>query len=74
MKNPGKLIRLKDGRKVIFYNNQPLMKEKGKIILHLVDENNNIIEGENKKPKTILKDADSFTEGMEGAGVIGFVD
>ncbi len=74
MKNPGKIIRLEDERKVILYDHQPLVKEKGKIVLHLVDEKNNIIEGENKKPKTILKDADTFTEEMKGASVIGFVD
>jgi hypothetical protein len=74
MKNSGIIIRLPDNRMVIVYDRQPLAKEKGKIILNLVDENHNLIKGEDGKPKVIMKDIHVYNEEMQVATLIGYVD
>jgi hypothetical protein len=61
MRNPGKLIKLKDGRKVILYNNQPLIKS-GRVVLHLIDDDYNIQTDETGKAKTILKNIEEWNE------------
>lgn len=43
MRNPGVLIEMSDGRKCIAYKKQPLLKEKGKVIVHLLDEDLKIL-------------------------------
>ena len=72
--NPGILITLSDGRNCIVYNNQPLAKEKGKIILHLVDEDLKLIMDDNKRPKIIMKDVSTYNEEMQASKLIGYVD
>lgn len=72
-KNSGIIARLSDNRLVIIYNKRPLLSEKGFVILHLVDENYNLIK-ENNKPKTLLKRVDIYNEEMQAAKLIGYVD
>lgn len=63
------IIELWDGRKAICYkNNQPL-KDSGRTILHLVDEQYNPIRDEAGKPKTIFRSANDYQ-----FTIIGFVD
>jgi len=74
MKNSGIIAKLHDNRVVIVYDKQPLAKEKGKIILNLVDEKYNLIKGEDGKPKVIIKDIHIYNEEMQVATLIGYVD
>lgn len=74
MKNSGIIAKLPDNRMVIVYYKQPLAKEKGKIILNLVDEKYNLIKGEDGKPKVIIKDIHIYNEEMQVATLIGYVD
>lgn len=74
MKNSGVIAKLPDDRIVIIYNKQPLAKDKGKIILNLVDEKYNLIKGEDGKPKVIIKDIAIYNEEMQAATLIGYVD
>ena len=74
MKNSGVIVKLPDNRMVIVYDNQPLAKEKGKIILNVVDEKYNLIKGEDGKPKVIFKDIHIYNEEMQAATIIGYVD
>lgn len=74
MKNSGIIAKLHDNRVVIVYYKQPLAKEKGKIILNLVDEKYNLIKGEDGKPKVIIKDIHIYNEEMQVATLIGYVD
>jgi hypothetical protein len=74
MKNPGTLIQLSDGRKCIVYNKQPLFAEKGKVILHLLDEDLKLIPDEKNNPKIIMKDVTVYNEEMQAAKLIGYVD
>jgi hypothetical protein len=68
------VTKLNDGRNVVVYHNQPLAKEKGKIILNLIDEKYNLIKDENGKPKTIIKDIAAYNEEMLIAKLIGYID
>ena len=74
MKNSGKIVKLSDNRMVIVYDKQPLAKERGKIILNLVDEKYNPIKGEDGKSKIIFKDIHIYNEEMQAATLIGYVD
>lgn len=73
MKNPGTIAKLADGRRCIIYTEQPLLKARGKVILNLVDENNNLLM-DNNRPKTIIKDVAIYNEEMQAAELIGYVD
>lgn len=73
MRNSGKLLKLPDGRICIMYDKQPLRESKGKIILHLVDDNHNRLMGEDGRPKTLLKPTIWLGTG-DGVSFIGFVD
>ncbi len=70
------MLQLSDGRKVLIYNKQPLLKEKGKIVMNLIDESLNLIKDENGKPKIIFKDLGVYnSEVLEGViKLIGYVD
>ena len=56
MKNSGIIVKLPDGRLCVVYDKQPLAAEKGKIIMHLVDEHHNSIKNEAGTPKIIIKE------------------
>lgn len=73
MKNSGKIFKLIDGRKVIVYDDQPILN-KNKVLLHLVDENYELIMNENDKPKTIFKNYDDLLNELKKASFVGFVD
>ena len=74
-KNPGKIIKLSDGRLVIVYDYQPLALSKNKIVLHLIDENHNHLVNTNTGVyKTLVKSITDFNEEMKKAELIGFVD
>ena len=76
MKKPGILLELPDKRLVIVYNNQPLLPKHGKVVLHLIDKNHNLIKDEAGKPKTIIKTLDAYNlENQENVNkLIGYVD
>lgn len=69
MKNPGCIIRLKDGRRVIMYNKQPLA-QKGMYLLHLVDESLKPITDSFGKQKTLIR----LTIKPDDGVIIGHVD
>jgi len=72
LKNKGRIIKLSDGRRCIVNNTQPLLEEKKKIILHLVDEDNNPLKDENGKSKILIKTVEDFNNDLKI--LIGFVD
>lgn len=74
MKHSGQIIQLPDKRFCIVYNEQPLIEAKGKIILHLVDENYNPQIGNNDKPRILIWDSNIYRQEMQNAKVIGYVD
>jgi len=74
MKNSGIIVKMHDNRIVIVYDKQPLAKEKGKIILNLVDENYILINDEAGRPKVLIKDIHIYDEEMKAATLIGYID
>lgn len=76
MRNSGIILKLPDERTVIVYTKQPLLKEKGKVIMNLVDEKYNLIKDENGKPKIVIKSIEQYNlENQNQVNmVIGFVD
>jgi hypothetical protein len=74
MRKPGLIVKLSDGLLVIVYNEQPLRVPKGKIILHLVDENHNLILREDKTPKILIKSEMDYCNEMQASKLIGYVD
>lgn len=73
MKHPGQIVQLPDKRFCIVYNEQPLIQEKGKIILHLVDENYNLMY-DNDRPRIIIRNLDAYIQEMKASKMIGYVD
>lgn len=67
MKNPGKIFKMPDDRKVILYSDQPLF-DKGKFVLYLVNDNFETL------GKTLLKDIKTFPDEMKTYELIGYVD
>ncbi len=74
MEKSGIIAKLPDGRKVIIYDKQPLIKEKGKVVLNLVDDDYNIIVDNIGNPKIIIKDVSIYNEEMQVATLLGYVD
>lgn len=72
MRNPGMIIQIPDGRKVIRYNKQPLLK-KGKVVLHLLNEDYSLKISEGKEA-TIFKPVDEYNAMLPGSKLIGYVD
>lgn len=72
-RNPGTIARMADGRVVIIYDRQPLLKEKGKVVVHLVDDRYNPIE-ENGRKKTLLFDIAIYNELIPTWKAMGKVD
>lgn len=72
-RRPGTLALLPDGRKAVIYNDQPLLKSHGKIVVHLMGDDYNLIV-ENGKEKTLLFDVDKYTEIIKTWKGIGKVD
>lgn len=71
--NPGTIIILPDGRKAIVYNKQPLLREKRKVVITLIDERYcPIIEG--GRAKTLLKDVGVYNAEIKNYKVIGMID
>jgi len=73
-RNPGQLAKMEDGRLVVIYNNQPLLKEKKKVVVHLLDDNFGYIQGEDGKPKTLLFDIDEYNQKIKSWQGCGKVD
>jgi len=71
-KKSGTIIKLSDGRRCIVNNVQPLLEEKKKIILHLVDEDNNPLKDENGKSKILVKNFDDYNNDLKI--IIGYID
>lgn len=76
MKNSGVILKISDERIVIVYNKQPLLAEKGMVIMNLVDEKCNLIKDESGKPKIIIKSVEQYNlENQHGINkVVRFVD
>lgn len=79
MKNPGIVLQEIHGqqRKLVVYNNQPLLKKNKKIVLHLVDDNLVVQKDEAGKPKTLLRDYQLYNDDMKSGKVyklIGYID
>lgn len=72
-RNSGTIAIMQDGRKVIIFNNQPLAKEKSKVVVHLIDDSFNLII-ENDKPKILLFDVSTYNEIVKTWKGIGKVD
>jgi hypothetical protein len=74
MRNPGIIVKMADGLRVIVYNEQPLRATRGRIILHLVDADHKHILNEDKMPKIrIMSEMDYYKE-MQASTMIGYVD
>ena len=56
----GKLYKMKDGRNIGIYQSQPLFKKHGKVIVNILDEDWNVILGDDDRPKTLLWTEDEF--------------
>lgn len=74
MRNPGTLALMPDGRKVVIYDKQPLLKEQKKVVVHLMGDDFNLIQGEDGKPKTLLFDLADYNEKIKTWKGIGKVD
>lgn len=74
LRNSGVIHRLEDGRLCIVFNRQPLINEKGKMVLALVDDEYNVLTDESGEPRTLVKDVDVYIEMMATADMIGFVN
>jgi hypothetical protein len=73
MRNPGTLAKMEDGRLVVIFNAQPLLKEKKKVIVYLLNESYEFIK-ENGKPKTLLFDLDNYNQIIKKWTACGKVD
>ena len=73
-RNAGVLLKMADGRFCIMYHKQPLIKERGKVILHLVDSKCNKLLDANKKPKILIKSVDVYNEEAQAWRLIGYID
>lgn len=74
MKNPGFIAKMTDGRNVIIYTKQPLLKEKGKIVVHLVDDSFMGLKNEEGQPKTLLFNIEVYNKLIKTWKAVGFVD
>jgi len=74
--NPGQILQLSDGRKCIMHNKQPLLQEKGKVVLHLIDDNFSPINDETGKQKTLIWTVDHYNLQVQEKMVtgIGMID
>jgi hypothetical protein len=72
-RNPGKIIQLPDNRKVILYNDQPLIKQ-DKVLLYLIDEDFKKITDDEGKPKTIIKNLKDYNNEVMTYKLIGHID
>ncbi len=71
----GSVYVMQDGRKVIVYNDQELMKTTNTVIINLIDDNYNLIRDDvTKKPKILLRKIGDFKDVQATWKFIGFVD
>lgn len=74
MRSPGIIVETSEGKKFIIYNNQPLLEEKGKVILHHIDDNMKLMNDDNGKPKISIRSVQVYNEEAQTYKVIGHVD
>lgn len=74
-KKPGVLLQLPDGRMVKVLNEQPLLKEHNKVIMHLIDQEYNVIM-EFGKPKILMRSLEQYNleNQQEINKLIGHID
>lgn len=74
MKHPGKILRFPDDDQFFLVKDfQPLLQEKRRVIMYLVDEQYNKVPNENGTPKMRIIDFDTFNKDMLEAALIGYV-
>lgn len=61
-RNSGTLAIMPDGRNVIIYDFQPLLKEKSKVVVTLADENFLPIKSEDGSIKTLIFELTTYNE------------
>lgn len=72
-KKPGIMFELPDKRKAIVYNNQPLMKEKGKVIINLLNDDLSL-KMVNSNPSLLMKSVEIYNEEVQTWKMMGYVD
>jgi len=73
--NPGKIISSPSGSFYIMYNNQPLLKDHDKIILHKIDADFNIIiDPKTEKQAITIIYRTTFNAFIKECKIIGMVD
>lgn len=73
-RRPGIMLKLPDGRIVIRYNKQPLLQERNKVVLHLLNDNFTLQKDEKGNEKTVLRDVSKYNEMLPSCQLIGYVD
>lgn len=74
-KKGGIIIKLQDGRHCVVLNDQPLIEQKGVVVLNLCDEFGSlIIDAVTKKPKIIMKSVEEYNMEIETSKLIGFIN
>lgn len=69
----GTIAQMSDGRKIIIFNDQPLLKDKKKVVVYLINEDYELII-DNGEPKTLLFDLKVYNEAAKTWTAIGKVD
>ena len=74
MRNPGIIVKMADGLRCIVYNKQPLLATKGKVLIHIIDENDNPILNDMGTPKRRILDVAVYNEEMQASKLIGYIN
>lgn len=71
----GHLIQIPDGRTVVRFNDQPLLKEHKKVVLHLLNEDYSL-QKEGEKELTLVKTIEEYNTMIKDPGckAIGMID
>lgn len=72
-RNPGKIIKLSDGRHVIMRTKQPLVQTEKKVVFELLDSDL-APQTKDGKQLTLIKSVEECQTFVNGAQVIGFID
>lgn len=71
---PGIIVKWSDDERLfIIYNAQPLLNEKGRVLLHIIDQDYNPVM-ENGKQKILIQPIEVYNERVQAAKVLGYID